>query len=135
MADLSVNFAGIHSPNPFWLASGPPTNTYVQVAKACRPRSGNPVWSWSKLMRIQLSTEWQLAQPVPLRPWPGPGAVINFAARCMLLGALAAATPPDDASAMATTATLTAWALRRHPCARPRGSPHRWWELRDTGAS
>ena len=26
MADLSVNFAGIKSPNPFWLASAPPTN-------------------------------------------------------------------------------------------------------------
>ena len=31
MSDLSVNFAGISSPNPFWLASGPPTNTYDQV--------------------------------------------------------------------------------------------------------
>jgi dihydropyrimidine dehydrogenase (NAD+) subunit PreA len=27
MADLSVSFAGIHSPNPFWLASAPPTTT------------------------------------------------------------------------------------------------------------
>ena len=27
MADLSINFAGIHAPNPFWLASGPPSNT------------------------------------------------------------------------------------------------------------
>ena len=27
MADLRVNFCGIESPNPFWLASGPPTNT------------------------------------------------------------------------------------------------------------
>ena len=26
MADLSVNFAGIKSPNPFWLASAQPTN-------------------------------------------------------------------------------------------------------------
>ena len=26
MADLSINFAGIKSPNPFWLASAPPTN-------------------------------------------------------------------------------------------------------------
>src|ERR1044072_4986176 len=34
MADLSTMFAGIQSPNPFWLASGPPTNTYGQVAKA-----------------------------------------------------------------------------------------------------
>ena len=27
MADLSVDFAGIKSPNPFWLASAPPTFT------------------------------------------------------------------------------------------------------------
>src|SRR5689334_2080828 len=44
MADLSVNFAGIKSPNPFWLASGPPTNTYVQVAKAFDAGWGGAVW-------------------------------------------------------------------------------------------
>ena len=27
MADLSIDFAGIKSPNPFWLASAPPANT------------------------------------------------------------------------------------------------------------
>ncbi|WP_155990321.1 hypothetical protein [Paenibacillus graminis] len=27
MADLSIDLAGIKSPNPFWLASAPPTNT------------------------------------------------------------------------------------------------------------
>ena len=26
MADLRSDFAGIKSPNPFWLASGPPTD-------------------------------------------------------------------------------------------------------------
>ncbi len=44
MADLSVNFAGIESPNPFWLASGPPTNTYVQVARAFDLGWGGAVW-------------------------------------------------------------------------------------------
>ncbi|HEX6250207.1 MAG TPA: NAD-dependent dihydropyrimidine dehydrogenase subunit PreA [Gemmatimonadaceae bacterium] len=44
MADLSVNFCGIKSPNPFWLASGPPTNTYVQVAKAFDLGWGGAVW-------------------------------------------------------------------------------------------
>jgi dihydropyrimidine dehydrogenase (NAD+) subunit PreA len=44
MADLKVNFAGIESPNPFWLASGPPTNTYVQVAKAFDQGWGGAVW-------------------------------------------------------------------------------------------
>ena len=34
MADLSVKFAGITSPNPFWLASGPPSNTAGQVMRA-----------------------------------------------------------------------------------------------------
>ncbi len=44
MADLSVNFAGIRSPNPFWLASGPPTNTYGQIAKAFDVGWGGAVW-------------------------------------------------------------------------------------------
>jgi len=37
-------FAGIESPNPYWLASGPPTNTYVQVAKAFDLGWGGAVW-------------------------------------------------------------------------------------------
>lgn len=44
MADLAVNFAGIRSPNPFWLASGPPTNTYGQVARAFDAGWGGAVW-------------------------------------------------------------------------------------------
>jgi dihydropyrimidine dehydrogenase (NAD+) subunit PreA len=44
MADLNVNFAGIASPNPFWLASGPPTNTYGQVARAFDAGWGGAVW-------------------------------------------------------------------------------------------
>src|SRR6266496_2769965 len=44
MADLRTNFAGIESPNPFWLASGPPTNTYGQVAKAFDAGWGGAVW-------------------------------------------------------------------------------------------
>ncbi|MGK2935405.1 MAG: NAD-dependent dihydropyrimidine dehydrogenase subunit PreA, partial [Gemmatimonadaceae bacterium] len=44
MADLSVNFAGIKSPNPFWLASGPPTNTYGQIARAFDVGWGGAVW-------------------------------------------------------------------------------------------
>jgi len=34
MADLRINFAGIRSPNPFWLASAPPTNSGAQVHRA-----------------------------------------------------------------------------------------------------
>src|SRR2546427_4468799 len=44
MADLRTDFAGIKSPNPFWLASGPPTNTYGQVAKAFDQGWGGAVW-------------------------------------------------------------------------------------------
>ncbi len=44
MADLKTSFAGISSPNPFWLASGPPTNTYGQVARAFDAGWGGAVW-------------------------------------------------------------------------------------------
>ncbi len=42
--DLSVDFAGIRSPNPFWLASGPPTNTGEMVARAFEAGWGGAVW-------------------------------------------------------------------------------------------
>ena len=32
MADLSINLAGIRSPNPFWVASAPPANTAYQLS-------------------------------------------------------------------------------------------------------
>ena len=44
MSDLSVRFAGITSPNPFWLASGPPTNTGSQVMRAFDAGWGGAVW-------------------------------------------------------------------------------------------
>ncbi|HHO55851.1 MAG TPA: NAD-dependent dihydropyrimidine dehydrogenase subunit PreA [Trueperaceae bacterium] len=44
MADLSINFAGIKSPNPFWLASAPPTNSAYQVNKAFEQGWGGAVW-------------------------------------------------------------------------------------------
>ena len=44
MADLSVNICGIESPNPFWLASAPPTNTGDQVARAFDAGWGGAVW-------------------------------------------------------------------------------------------
>jgi dihydropyrimidine dehydrogenase (NAD+) subunit PreA len=44
MPDLSCNFAGIKSPNPFWLASGPPTNTAYQVRHAFDAGWGGAVW-------------------------------------------------------------------------------------------
>lgn len=44
MPDISINFAGIHSPNPFWLASGPLTNTGKQVMRAFEMGWGGAVW-------------------------------------------------------------------------------------------
>jgi dihydropyrimidine dehydrogenase (NAD+) subunit PreA len=44
MPDLKINFCGVESPNPFWLASGPPTNTAYQVMKAFDAGWGGAVW-------------------------------------------------------------------------------------------
>ncbi len=44
MADLSIDFCGIKSPNPFWLASGPPTNTGDQIHRAFEAGWGGAVW-------------------------------------------------------------------------------------------
>src|SRR5262249_56675328 len=44
VADLRVSLAGIESPNPFWLASGPPTNTGDQVMRAFDAGWGGAVW-------------------------------------------------------------------------------------------
>jgi dihydropyrimidine dehydrogenase (NAD+) subunit PreA len=44
MADLTTNFAGIRCPNPFWLASGPPTNCGGQVMRAFDAGWGGAVW-------------------------------------------------------------------------------------------
>lgn len=44
MADLRVKFCGLESPNPFWLASGPPTNTAGQVMRAFDAGWGGAVW-------------------------------------------------------------------------------------------
>ena len=44
MADLSIEFCGVRSPNPFWLASAPPTNTGDQVMRAFDAGWGGAVW-------------------------------------------------------------------------------------------
>lgn len=44
MADLRIQLAGISSPNPFWLASAPPTNTGYQVQRAFEAGWGGAVW-------------------------------------------------------------------------------------------
>ena len=44
MPDLGVTIAGIRSPNPFWLASAPPTNSGDQVQRAFDAGWGGAVW-------------------------------------------------------------------------------------------
>ena len=44
MADLRIDFAGIKSPNPFWLASAPPANSGAQIHKAFEYGWGGAVW-------------------------------------------------------------------------------------------
>jgi dihydropyrimidine dehydrogenase (NAD+) subunit PreA len=44
MADLSTRFMGIHTPNPFWLASAPPTNSGDQIKRAFDAGWGGAVW-------------------------------------------------------------------------------------------
>ncbi|MDQ2927593.1 MAG: tRNA-dihydrouridine synthase, partial [Pseudomonadota bacterium] len=44
MADLRTTFAGIASPNPFWLASAPPTDKEVNVIRAFEAGWGGVVW-------------------------------------------------------------------------------------------
>jgi dihydropyrimidine dehydrogenase (NAD+) subunit PreA len=44
MADLSCNFVGISSPNPFWLASAPPTDKRYNINRAFEAGWGGVVW-------------------------------------------------------------------------------------------
>ncbi|MDH5456791.1 MAG: NAD-dependent dihydropyrimidine dehydrogenase subunit PreA, partial [Gammaproteobacteria bacterium] len=44
MADLKTTFLGIESPNPFWLASAPPTDKAYNVNRAFEAGWGGAVW-------------------------------------------------------------------------------------------
>lgn len=44
MADIRNNFVGIKSPNPFWLASAPPTDKAYNVERAFKAGWGGVVW-------------------------------------------------------------------------------------------
>ena len=44
MADIRSTFAGIKSPNPFWLASAPPTDKAYNVERAFKAGWGGVVW-------------------------------------------------------------------------------------------
>jgi dihydropyrimidine dehydrogenase (NAD+) subunit PreA len=44
MADIRNNFVGVKSPNPFWLASAPPTDKAYNVERAFKAGWGGVVW-------------------------------------------------------------------------------------------
>jgi len=44
VTDLRIEFCGVKSPNPFWLASAPPTNSEYQVRRAFDAGWGGAVW-------------------------------------------------------------------------------------------
>ena len=44
MTDITCRFAGITSPNPFWLASAPPTDKAYNVNRAFEAGWGGVVW-------------------------------------------------------------------------------------------
>jgi dihydropyrimidine dehydrogenase (NAD+) subunit PreA len=56
--NLSINFAGIKSPNPFWLASAPPTNSGYQVMKAFDAGWGGAVWKTLGIPIINTSSRY-----------------------------------------------------------------------------
>ncbi len=44
MADLRCEIGGVKSPNPFWLASAPPTDKEYNVVRAFQAGWGGAVW-------------------------------------------------------------------------------------------
>ncbi len=58
MANLSTNLAGIKSPNPFWLASAPPTNSGYQIMKAFDAGWGGAVWKTLGVPVINVSSRY-----------------------------------------------------------------------------
>lgn len=58
MANLEINFAGIKSPNPFWLASAPPTNSGYQIMKAFDAGWGGAVWKTLGVPVVNVSSRY-----------------------------------------------------------------------------
>ena len=58
MIDLSINFAGIKAPNPFWLASAPPTNSGYQIMKAFEAGWGGAVWKTLGVPVVNVSSRY-----------------------------------------------------------------------------
>ncbi len=58
MANLHTNLAGIKSPNPFWLASAPPTNSGYQIMKAFDAGWGGAVWKTLGVPVVNVSSRY-----------------------------------------------------------------------------
>lgn len=58
MIDITANLAGIKSPNPFWLASAPPTNSGYQVMKAFDAGWGGAVWKTLGVPVVNVSSRY-----------------------------------------------------------------------------
>jgi dihydropyrimidine dehydrogenase (NAD+) subunit PreA len=58
MSDLKSNLAGIKSPNPFWLASAPPTNSGYQIMKAFDAGWGGAVWKTLGVPVVNVSSRY-----------------------------------------------------------------------------
>ncbi|MEE9372384.1 MAG: NAD-dependent dihydropyrimidine dehydrogenase subunit PreA [Saprospiraceae bacterium] len=61
MADITSDLAGIRSPNPFWLASAPPTNSGYQIMKAFDAGWGGAVWKTLGVPVINVSSRYGAA--------------------------------------------------------------------------
>ena len=66
MPDLSTNTGGIHSPNPFWLASAPPANSGLQIQRAFEAIPPDlreaaaccGMGPWKAFLRVELPLAW-----------------------------------------------------------------------------
>ncbi len=64
MKDLKTNFIGIESPNPFWLASAPPTDKAYNVNRAFEAGWGGVVWKDAGRGRpADCECEWATLRP------------------------------------------------------------------------
>ena len=58
MADIRGNFVGIKSPNPFWLASAPPTDKEYNVRRAFEAGWGGAVWKTLGVPVVNVSSRY-----------------------------------------------------------------------------
>ena len=64
MADLATTFLGIKSPNPFWLASAPPTDKEYNVVRAFEA-------GWGGTIKERMDRDYAAWKAGIARPDPG----------------------------------------------------------------